>query len=385
MKKLSVSVLLLVLVCSFAYADTYWESGGSGVTRTTSANAACIGTSYCADTPSGGLKVNNKIFIPGTGGQDNFLLGNGHLVVGNGNIKLNNGAMTITGAAGQDNLVVNAGNVKLNNGFLSVKGHNDGSDGRSYVTIGNGAEGTMDLLAATFYGYGYNDISGNAYWDGSNWYRRDTAFDSWLWALNVKDTGGELSMYHANPGIGAISWGTPYFKIASNGKVGIGTSGPDTTFHVAGNAKVETSSGVALQVLSTGSNAIEAQTSATGFDAIKAVAWNGGAALYGESWGTSAGVKGVSTSGWAGEFDGPDNKGLKVTGKVAIYNDAPTQELDINGQLRLRNIGKGTCDSTTAGSLAYEESSYVGHLYLCKRTGYSSYAWKEVQMISLLG
>ncbi|MCF7811989.1 hypothetical protein K9M59_00025 [Candidatus Gracilibacteria bacterium] len=72
-----------------------------------------------------------------------------------------------------------------------------------------------------------------------------------------------------------------------------------------------------------------------------------------------------------------DSNGIFIQdgGNVGIGTTAPTQALDVNGRVRLRANGKGTCDADAAGAIAYEETANVGYFYGCKKTGEATYQW----------
>lgn len=61
---------------------------------------------------------------------------------------------------------------------------------------------------------------------------------------------------------------------------------------------------------------------------------------------------------------------------IGLYAN-PTTELDVGGMIRTRSVNnKGACNSGTAGTIAYENTSAtVGTFYGCAKTGEWIYAW----------
>jgi hypothetical protein len=69
---------------------------------------------------------------------------------------------------------------------------------------------------------------------------------------------------------------------------------------------------------------------------------------------------------------------ITAAGKVGIGTTAPTQQLEVNGGVRLNTAStKPTCDANSAGTLWYENGAADDNLWVCaKKSGI--YAWKQL-------
>jgi len=63
------------------------------------------------------------------------------------------------------------------------------------------------------------------------------------------------------------------------------------------------------------------------------------------------------------------------SGNVGIGTTSPSKILDVNGAIRTRASTKGTCDSASAGTIAYEETNSTSNFYGCRFVGNSTYSW----------
>ncbi len=62
-------------------------------------------------------------------------------------------------------------------------------------------------------------------------------------------------------------------------------------------------------------------------------------------------------------------------GNFGIGTNSPIQKLDIDGMMRIRETSKEECNSSTAGTVAYEVVSNVGTFYGCRQVSFKSYNW----------
>jgi len=60
--------------------------------------------------------------------------------------------------------------------------------------------------------------------------------------------------------------------------------------------------------------------------------------------------------------------------KVGIGTTDPTETLDVNGMIRLRDTDKGICKEDNVGVIVYEEFD-AGYFYGCRRTVGGTYEW----------
>lgn len=67
-------------------------------------------------------------------------------------------------------------------------------------------------------------------------------------------------------------------------------------------------------------------------------------------------------------------------GRVGVGSEDPSQELEVAGQIRMTPGAKDTCDATTAGSIAYEESGGIGTFYGCKSLSTGVYDWVQLNL-----
>lgn len=94
-------------------------------------------------------------------------------------------------------------------------------NGQTNVTFGTNA-GTEDFLALTLGSNGYNYVSSNAFFDGSNWNLRDTSREGWIYAMISTNNGaGSWGLYHANPGSNPATLSSAWISLNSAGNFSV--------------------------------------------------------------------------------------------------------------------------------------------------------------------
>jgi hypothetical protein len=69
---------------------------------------------------------------------------------------------------------------------------------------------------------------------------------------------------------------------------------------------------------------------------------------------------------------------ISGNGKVGIGTQAPTQQLEVNGGVRLNTVStKPSCDTNAGGTLWFDNGSADDALWVCAKKG-SVYAWKQI-------
>ena len=109
----------------------------------------CIGTNFCADTPAGGLKASNGIFIPGSLGAESLRINFGDVIIGAGKV-------AIGGAVGPERFLVAVNEPSRFAGNLGI---------RKFPTCALDVEGTIRASGGTPI---YSCPAGPSYFDWSN-------------------------------------------------------------------------------------------------------------------------------------------------------------------------------------------------------------------------
>lgn len=119
-----------------------------------------------------------------------------------------------------------AGHSLSNVGSIHVEGVNF-----SGILVGQSAgPGSLDLLGDTCSpSGGCNNISSNAYWDGSAWNLRNPGYEAWLLSMGSYNNIGSFGVLHSNSG--TLAW-SDYIRVTSIGRVGLGTSTPQSLLHI---------------------------------------------------------------------------------------------------------------------------------------------------------
>lgn len=128
--------------------------------------------------------------------------------------------------------VTSGGNVGIGTTSPSTKLHVSATPYAGLLVGSGTGPGSLDLLGfSCASGWGCNNITSNAYYNGSAWAFRNSASEAWLLGMSSFGNGGEFTIKHSNSG--TLAWTTP-LHITSGGNVGIGTTNPQYKLAING-------------------------------------------------------------------------------------------------------------------------------------------------------
>jgi hypothetical protein len=186
-------------------------------------------------------------------------------------------------------------------------------------------------------------------------------------------------------------------------KLGIGLSNPTAMLHLvpynnsldAMYAEMVADSGWATFKILHARGTTSNRTTLLNNDTIgRFVFWGHDGTAYNRSASVDSAVEGTPTLGstpgrlmftTVSAGSGSLTERMRITsgGNVGIGTTSPTQKLDINGGLRLSSTAAkpATCDATVRGTFWYDTTTSPDDtLYICTRTGGTTYLWKKVTL-----